>query len=130
MRTRWWPRFLLTGVLLAVAGAALLSGVAQTVVAGLGALVIFVIFIRALSAHDYSHEPPIPPGTPCAAGHRADAAAHGDRGNPMMDQKRKPAFRRWLDRRKLRRIELLERKNIARTTLRGFRQQTGDENRY
>ena len=40
-----------------------------------------------------------------------------------MDQKRTSAFRRWLDRRKLRRIELLERKNIARTTLRDFRQQ-------
>jgi hypothetical protein len=46
----------------------------------------------------------------------------------MMDQKRRPAFRRWLDQRKLRRIELLERKNIARTTLRDLRQQTGDEN--
>ncbi len=51
-------------MLLAVVGATLLSGVAQTVVVGLGALAIFVIFIRALSTHDYSHEPPIPPGTP------------------------------------------------------------------
>ena len=62
LRTRWWPRFLLTGVLLTVVGATLLSGMAQAVLAGLGALIIFVIFIRALSTHDYSHEPPMPPG--------------------------------------------------------------------
>jgi hypothetical protein len=35
---------------------------ALAVVAGLGALIIFVIFIRALSTHYYSHEPPMPPG--------------------------------------------------------------------
>lgn len=62
LRTRWWPRFLLTGVLLTVVGATLLSGMAKAVVAGLGALIIFVIFIRALSTHDYSHEPSMPPG--------------------------------------------------------------------
>jgi hypothetical protein len=44
-----------------------------------------------------------------------------------MDQKRKSAIRRWLDRRKLRRIELVERKNTARTTLRDFTQRTGEE---
>jgi hypothetical protein len=68
LRTRWWPRFLLTGVLLIVIGATLLSGMAKTVVVGLGALIIFVIFIRALSTHDYSHEPPMPPGAGSAGG--------------------------------------------------------------
>ena len=62
LRTRWWLRFLLAGVLLIVVGATLLSGMAQAVIAGLGALIIFVIFIQALSTHDYSHEPPTPPG--------------------------------------------------------------------
>jgi hypothetical protein len=33
IRTRWWPRFLLTGVLFTVIGATLLSGMAQAVVA-------------------------------------------------------------------------------------------------
>jgi hypothetical protein len=61
IRTRWWPRFLLTGVLLTVVGATLLSGMAQAVVVGLGALIIFVLFIRATSTHDYSREPPTPP---------------------------------------------------------------------
>jgi hypothetical protein len=44
-----------------------------------------------------------------------------------MDHKRKSAFRRWRDRRKLRRIELLERKDTARTTLRDYPQRTGYE---
>ena len=44
-----------------------------------------------------------------------------------MDHKRKSAFRRWRDRRKLRRIELLERKNTARTTLRDYRDALGGE---
>ncbi len=45
----------------------------------------------------------------------------------MMDHKRKSAFRRWRDWRKLRRIELRERKNTARTTLRDYPQRTGHE---
>ena len=47
-----------------------------------------------------------------------------------MDQKRKSALRRWRDRRKLRRLELRERKIISRETLRDFRQWTGEETRY
>jgi hypothetical protein len=46
-----------------------------------------------------------------------------------MDQKRKSALRRWRDRRKLRRIELRERKIISRENLRDFRQRTGEERR-
>jgi hypothetical protein len=60
LRTGWWPRFLLAGVLLVVAGAMLLSGAAETVVAGLGALIIYVIGVRSLSMSpgDYRREPP------------------------------------------------------------------------
>jgi hypothetical protein len=44
-----------------------------------------------------------------------------------MDQKRNSALRRWRDRRKLRRIELRERKIISRETLRDFKKPTGDQ---
>jgi hypothetical protein len=47
-----------------------------------------------------------------------------------MDQKRKPAFRRWRDRRILRSIERLERMITSREKLRDFRQWTGEETRY
>ena len=47
-----------------------------------------------------------------------------------MDQKRKPALRRWRDRRKRRRLELRERKITSRENLRDFRQWTGEETRY
>jgi hypothetical protein len=46
-----------------------------------------------------------------------------------MDQQWKSAFRRWRERRKLRRIELRERKIISRENLRDFRQRTGEERR-
>jgi hypothetical protein len=60
LRTGWWPRFLLVGVLLVVVGAMLLSGAAEAVVAGLGALVIYVIGVWSLSMSpgDYRREPP------------------------------------------------------------------------
>jgi hypothetical protein len=61
LRTGWWPRFLLAGVLLVVAGATLLSGAAETVVAGLGALVIYVtgVWSLSLSPGDYRRERPV-----------------------------------------------------------------------
>jgi hypothetical protein len=46
LRTRWWPRFLLAGLVLAVVGVTLLSGVAQAAVAFLGVLVFLEIFKR------------------------------------------------------------------------------------
>jgi len=49
LRTRWWPRFLLAGVLLVVVGVTLLSGAAKAWVVGAGAAVIFVIGLRSLS---------------------------------------------------------------------------------
>ena len=64
LRTRWWPRFLLAGVLLVVAGVTLLSGAAAAWVAGAGAAIIFVIGLRSLSTSpaDSRREPPMPPG--------------------------------------------------------------------
>ena len=64
LRTHWWPRFLLAGVLLVVAGVTLLSGAAQAWVVGAGAAVIFVIGLRSLSTSpaDSRREPPMPPG--------------------------------------------------------------------
>ena len=64
LRTRWWPRFLLSGVLLVVVGVTLLSGEAKAWVVGAGAAVIFVIGLRSLSMTlaDYKREPPMPPG--------------------------------------------------------------------
>ena len=64
LRTRWWPRFLLVGVLLVVVGATLVSGAAGTWVVGGGAAIIFVIAVRALSLtpDEYRRDPPVPPG--------------------------------------------------------------------
>jgi hypothetical protein len=64
LRTRWWPRFLLAGVLLVVVGVTLLSGAAKAWVVGAGVAIIFVIGLRSLSMTpaDYRREPPIPPG--------------------------------------------------------------------
>lgn len=64
LRTRWWPRFLLAGVLLVVVGVTLFSGAAQAWVVGAGAAIIFVIGLRSLSMSpaDYRRQPPMPPG--------------------------------------------------------------------
>jgi hypothetical protein len=61
LRTGWWPRFLLAGVLLVVVGATFLSGAAQAVAAGLGALVIYVtaVWSLSLSPGDYRRERPV-----------------------------------------------------------------------
>jgi hypothetical protein len=64
LRTRWWPRFLLAGVLLVVAGATLLSGAAEAWVVLAGALVLLFVGFSSLSMSpaDYKREPPMPPG--------------------------------------------------------------------
>jgi hypothetical protein len=61
LRTGWWPRFLLAGLLLVVVGATLLSGAAEAKAIGLGALIIYVIGVRSLSMSpgDYTREPPV-----------------------------------------------------------------------
>ena len=60
LRTGWWPRFLLAGLLLVVVGATLLSGAAAAEAVGLGALIIYVIGVGSLSMSpgDYKREPP------------------------------------------------------------------------
>ena len=66
LRTAWWPRFLVAGVVLMVVGGALLSGTAQALVA-LGGAVVFV-FVAAVGLlgkswdQDRMREPPMPPG--------------------------------------------------------------------
>jgi hypothetical protein len=65
--TRWWPRFLLASVVVAVAGVALFSGVAQFTLAVLGVAVVGFAAVRGLDRDDYyRHEPPVPPGAPSA----------------------------------------------------------------
>jgi hypothetical protein len=68
LRTRWWPRFLLAGVLLVVVGATLLSGAAEAWVVLAGALILLFVGFSSLSMSptDYKREPPIPPGAPGA----------------------------------------------------------------
>ena len=68
LRTRWWPRFLLTGVLVVVVGATLVSGAAAPWVIFGGAAIIFIVLFWLLSpsAADYKREPPMPPGAPGA----------------------------------------------------------------
>jgi hypothetical protein len=70
LRTSWWPRFLLAGIVLVVVGVTLLGGVAQAVVAGLGGLIVFFIALKPLSmsSGQYRREPPSPPGAGAAGG--------------------------------------------------------------
>jgi len=69
-RTRWWPRFLVTGVLAVVVGTTLISGGAALWVTLAGVMIIFVIVYWALakSLGEIRGEPPIPPGSPGPGG--------------------------------------------------------------
>jgi len=64
MRTRWWPRFAVTGVLAVVVGTTLVSGKAGLWVTFAGAMIIFVItyWALAMSLGTTRREPPTPPG--------------------------------------------------------------------
>lgn len=64
VRTRRWPWFLLAGVLLAVGGFTLLSGVAQAVAVFLGVAVCLFALVEGIDSDDYYRpEPPVaPPG--------------------------------------------------------------------
>jgi len=66
LRTRWWPRFLLTGVLVVVVGATVVSSAAAPWVILAGAAIIFVVACSALASKpsDYRREGPVPPGAP------------------------------------------------------------------
>src|SRR5713226_5484051 len=66
LRTRWWPRFLLAGVLLVILSATLLTGSVAAWVGISGAAVITVAVFRGASMKpdDYRREAPVPPGGP------------------------------------------------------------------
>jgi hypothetical protein len=67
LRTRWWPRFLVTGVVLVVVGVTLLGGTAQAIVGLLGTLIFVFAAVQGLTGkswdQDRRHEPPLPPGS-------------------------------------------------------------------
>jgi hypothetical protein len=64
LRTRWWPRFLLVGVVLIIVAATMVGGAAAAWLGLSGAAIITVAVFRAASMtpEDYRREPPIPPG--------------------------------------------------------------------
>jgi len=70
LRTRWWPRFLLSGVLVIVVGATLVSGPAAPWVMFAGAAIIFAVACSALASTpgEYRREGPMPPGAPGPGG--------------------------------------------------------------
>ena len=64
LRTRWWPRFLLLGVVLVIAAVTVVSGTAAAWLGISGAAIITVAVFRAatMTPEDYRREPPVPPG--------------------------------------------------------------------
>ena len=64
LRTRWWPRLLLAGVLLVLVSATLLSGAAAAWIGISGVAIITVAVFRAagMKPDEYRYEPPVPPG--------------------------------------------------------------------
>ena len=73
LRTRWWPRFLVVGVVLVVVGVALLSGTAQGIVVLLGALTFVFAATQGFMGkswdRDRRREGPVPPGSPGGRGY-------------------------------------------------------------
>ena len=72
LRTRWWPRFLVAGVVLVVVGVTMLGGTAQAVVGLLGTLIFVFGAAQGLTGkswdQDRRREPPLPPGSPGGGG--------------------------------------------------------------
>jgi hypothetical protein len=67
LRTAWWPRFAVAGLVLVVVGAALLTGTAQGLVA-VGGMVVFAFAAAAGLVgksweQDRRREPLVPPGS-------------------------------------------------------------------
>jgi uncharacterized membrane protein YhaH (DUF805 family) len=63
MRVHWWLVFVLSGVVVGVVGAALLSGTAQFVVICLAVVLVFFALYRRAGGTDYNRERPVPPGS-------------------------------------------------------------------
>jgi hypothetical protein len=67
LRTAWWPRFLVAGVVLVIVGVTLLTGTAQALTAIGGAVV--AVFAATIGwqgkswDQDRRREPPVPPGS-------------------------------------------------------------------
>ena len=66
LRNRWWPRFLLVGVVLVLLSAYVLTGAAAAWVGLSGAAVIIVAIFRGatMKPEDHRREAPVPPGAP------------------------------------------------------------------
>jgi hypothetical protein len=66
LRTAWWPRFLIAGVVLIIVGVTLLSGTAQALVTIGGAAIFVFAATGGLYGkswdRDRRREPPMPPG--------------------------------------------------------------------
>jgi hypothetical protein len=67
LRTAWWPRFAVAGLVLTVVGATLLSGTAQGLVTFGGAVVFLFAAMAGVAGRswdqDRRREPPVPPGS-------------------------------------------------------------------
>jgi hypothetical protein len=72
LRTRWWLRFLIAGVVLVIVGVTLLGGTAQAIVGLLGVLTFVFAAAQGLMGkswdQDRRREPPVPPGSPGGSG--------------------------------------------------------------
>jgi uncharacterized membrane protein YhaH (DUF805 family) len=64
MRRRWWLALVFVGVLLALVGLTVLSGMSQFLVLCVGVLFVVVALYRRAGGTDYGREPPVPPGAP------------------------------------------------------------------
>src|SRR5262249_33693663 len=84
LRTRWWPRFLLAGLLLVIIRATLLTRPAAAGVGISGVAVIIVAILRAASmtADEYRREPPVGPGSFWGGGSFGGGGALHMRANP------------------------------------------------
>jgi hypothetical protein len=67
LRTAWWPRLLVAGLVLVIVGVTLLSGTAQGLVTLGGAVVFVFAAVRGWQGkswdQDRRREPPVPPGS-------------------------------------------------------------------
>ena len=66
LRTRWWPRFLLVGVLLVIVAATTVGGMAAAWLGLSGVAVIVAALVRAgtMKPEERQPEAPVPPGAP------------------------------------------------------------------
>jgi hypothetical protein len=67
LRTAWWPRFLIAGLVLVIVGVTLLTGTAQALAAFGGAVVFVFAALQGWQGksweQDRRREPPVPPGS-------------------------------------------------------------------